>query len=224
MTTPWHTMYKNYKAKNYVAVANQALAAVDNKDLNFGAAWVFGLELEGTFPILKFFGIGEPLKGDWGLSGGISYTTENICPQIPFSVTGYAGMSMNLGLKTGMPGIGDIDALKMTLKLNAAIVKVEEGIRRTRTDRRRGWEVFWDYTRRRRATYKSMFLPYSCQYVFTAHAQLFFIMNAIELWFKLVYKMVQKELTLTLGANFHPCCKLPKHIIMEEQPLKKILG
>jgi len=224
LTTPWHTMYKNYKAKNYVAVANQALAAVDNKDLNFGAAWVFGLELEGTFPILKFFGIGEPLKGDWGLSGGISYTTENICPQIPFSVTGYAGMSMNLGLKTGMPGIGDIDALKMTLKLNAAIVKVEEGIRRTRTDRRRGWEVFWDYTRRRRATYKSMFLPYSCQYVFTAHAQLFFIMNAIELWFKLVYKMVQKELTLTLGANFHPCCKLPKHIIMEEQPLKKILG
>lgn len=186
LTTPWHIAVNNFGTGD------------DRSD----KGWVFGLELAGTYPIPKMFGVTDPVKGDWTLTGGIFYTTENICPQIPATIQGYAGMAIAIGLKMPPRTIPDIDALAITLKLDANIVKVEEGVTRTRTDRRRGFEWPWQYTRRRRAKYKTVFVPYSCQYVFTAHLQIMFL-NVLEFWFKLVYKMVEKELTFSLGAIFY---------------------
>ena len=120
----------------------------------YKGTWTVSVELAGKIDLLKYMfpaiALTTPLEIRVDVSGGIMFQNAAACPDIPFTLEGWAMIALvgaiNVGkLGVTVPGLKTIDALSISLKVGAKITGGNAMSWQERTDRRRGW----DWRRRR---------------------------------------------------------------------------
>jgi len=163
-----------------------------------GVTWTVGIELGGSIAMLEvMFGLfhpPSPLYGDATMAGGISFNSAHACPDVHFSLEGYASIGFNAGV--GFWGI-KLDLFTLSLKIGAKITKVAAWGWWYRTDRRRGW----DWRRRRRSRWAYAYRPLQCDVEVYAKVEIFIAL--IKGWMFVLYTLFSKQMKINLGVKLH---------------------
>jgi len=161
------------------------------------SAWTLTLYLGGSVNLLEvMFGMFSPPSiffGNCNMEGGITFSSKAACPDIPFSLHGYAKITFAAGINFWLVG-GKRTLFSLSLTVGAKIVS---GSRcwRTRTDRRRGW----DWRRRRRASWSSPCRGSYCDVEIYVRIEM--VWWIVKGWMLLQYFLFRKHIEITLGLE-----------------------
>eukprot|EP00930_Biecheleria_cincta_P012397 TRINITY_DN11612_c0_g1_i1.p1 TRINITY_DN11612_c0_g1~~TRINITY_DN11612_c0_g1_i1.p1 ORF type:complete len:1167 (-),score=203.33 TRINITY_DN11612_c0_g1_i1:1960-5292(-) len=158
------------------------------------------VELGGSVNLLEtLFGIpNPPVYGSVSAWGGLSFSNRPACPNLPFTIHGYAGIGAAVGVNLV---ICSIDLLSVSLEVGAKTIHTPDRSRWERTDRRRRWYNGWGARRRRAAQWKWHSEPARCDVeVYGRASATVFLLKG---WLKLAYQIMSKYFVITAGVDVY---------------------